>query len=181
MKFHVNLTRNYSLLNAFVPIGARGFTFTSVLGFVSPLDCGFLEYSSSERICVLQLFQLQSAKLLWYSSHVTVVIRHRERGVSYKHALKSQSFSGLASLTYDLQKCSFCQSTHPHSVRKEVQRGLGRERNAFPMILRQDSVKIFPSPVVSLCYREGSGHISQDYSSSPLSSSRRCSLQTFTM
>ena len=58
MKFHVNLTRNYSLFNAFVPVGARGFTFTSVLGFVSSLDFGFLEYSSSERICVLQLFQL---------------------------------------------------------------------------------------------------------------------------
>ena len=52
MKFHVNLTNNQSLFNVFVAIGARGFTFSSVPGFVFCLDFDFLEYPSSEKICL---------------------------------------------------------------------------------------------------------------------------------
>lgn len=62
------------MLKVFVAEGARGFTSSSVLGFVSSLDFGVPEYSSSERSCVLQLFLLKSVKLLWFWGHVTVVI-----------------------------------------------------------------------------------------------------------
>ena len=51
-KLHVNLTNDQSLFNASAAVGARGFTFSNVPGFVFSLDFDVLEYPSSERICL---------------------------------------------------------------------------------------------------------------------------------